>query len=100
MSNVIQLPNREDGNNQNTGTSRRAFDFTFYIGVFLAMVLPQTFLSIYFGLFVAGLLALSTLVAGALGLGMYFNAPVRVHSCGPTVLSAESDADVTLKLAA
>lgn len=101
MSNVIRLPNRENGNNQNnTGTSRRAFDSTFYIGVFLAVVLPQTLFSIYFGLLWAGLFAGSALVAALMGLGIYFKEPVRVPSCIPTVMSAESDANVKLKLAA
>jgi hypothetical protein len=100
MTNVISLPMRNDEDFGKAGEPRCVFDFTLYIGVVLSVALPEVIFSFYFGWLAAAVFTLCFLVAGALGLGMYFNPPVTVHSCVPTVLSSDSEAANTLRLAA
>lgn len=102
MNNVISLPKRaSDESPAAPNTTARTFDFTFYLGIALTVILPQVVFWYYFGVLVVVILAICTLTGTGAGLRAYVNPSDQITSCVPgSSQQAIANPDAKLRLAA
>ena len=100
MNNIVNLPQRNNRKpSGNAYQSQPSFDFSFYLGVGLTVVLPQVFFWYYFGAAAMVILTICSATGVGAGLGAYRKYPYDLLSCVPDV-SIATTSDVALKLAA
>jgi hypothetical protein len=102
MNNIISIRNRISASPKfDLGMPGWSFDWTFYLGVTLTVVLPRIILGSYYGVLALFLVGTAAILAAGIGLHHYKHAPDLPPSCvPPNVQQSSASEQANLKLVA